>query len=124
MFSESLIGFSPANPLELTNPPTKDDIRKISQRWITRDLQEKHLSIHYSEKYGFHIRANSGIEKDTLLMEYTGEVVPERALSLSSRQSKCLFTLYTTNRSSTRLLVDPNRFANLTRFINTNPKGK
>lgn len=70
------------------------------------------------EGYGYDVRAIQIIPKDTIICEYVGEVISKRTAIRNNIENDSLMELVTTNDADTSLLIRPERYTNIARFIN------
>lgn len=64
------------------------------------------------------MRAVQTIPKDTLICEYVGEVISKRTAIKNDITNDSLMELITTNDADTSMLIRPQKYTNIARFIN------
>lgn len=83
---------------------------------FTKNKHFNGLSLQHNQQYGYHVIAVKNIPKHTLIGEYVGEVFARR--TILNKDGKYYFDLIVSQISSDDIIVDGEKYGNITRFIN------
>lgn len=67
---------------------------------------------------GYDVKTVKDIPKGTVICEYVGEVISKRIAIHHNTDNDSLMELFVTNDADTSLLIRPQSYTNIARFIN------
>ena len=96
----------------------KNDIKVYKKvKKLTNKGQYNYIALTKVRGQGYAVKANTRIKKNTLICEYTGDVLTFKEFCLRGIKNDSIMDLTYTPQSETSLIICPYKHSNIARFI-------